>query len=881
MTSAFGAIEFLAAQQMESQEKTASQRSREGLNEAIYDVRERFGSFLNDAEDMRGFKDRLAMVKDDMMKAVDKHLMPVSGVMNKVTAALRDDFKKKTAGAWEESDGDPYNKGYNGGKWLDEKEQKKFQEELKRPVGPKQSSQSSSCAIKWLEAPGEDPQHREAYPLEDCTLSVEPNGELWSWEVKDGTTTAGSGDSLTPDQAQQDAETCFKIEVLKIHESSHRQSGVWTEDGRDAGEARSMGGRDYPHTAVPHWDQGDPDVPGSLNHYEDWVDSVSQDPTDWVSRQEYEGFNGPIRDYDKKYRRGSHFLEGAGINDAPELENEGDFHDYLDSVDDNAEQKIDHNFIGEGHPHDGDPAKTLFADRRTADDGFGSFGSGLGLGDASSDWQEQATDNLGGGSSTFNNGNTGIAPMDTDWSAEPSSAGGWFDQGQTSNSPDFGMNAVNGLGVSGLSAGQGLEDEGSLNPDGAGGWSGQGWLGRSSARLPMQIQLYSDWCESNQLPRFSNRSIQLYADNVNQRDLHIITSTLNKIAEGQHRKQPQWAESLPHEEPYKSLMNENDGQVYTVYQDEMDHPNDTDWNVERNNPEDFTNGVFGDIVQSPAGYPPWFGSQENAMDWAERQGVPQGGGRHRASKLQRFFEGAELPQTSPSDFSDPWGRDQFPDGMTQPMYDSTGHQWNPQAVQSSRRNAGWGDYKHPPAEQKAYDDWKSRTHSPEGEYLNPSEREDSSVFQGPSRSPMRGEKPLSYDGSRRQAVQDERALLEKADQALTDLLNNRAEVFQETLSPIQQALQAVQYAEAVEQAANPLNVMPPAGTVDVMPQTQDPGAPPQLNMPPVGPPPPGTVDPMAGVGGGDPLLDGLAAAGAQKQSSQVRQASFIEEFFTK
>ena len=71
-----------------------------------------------------------------------------------------------------------------------------------------------------------------------------------------------------------------------------------------------------------------------------------------------------------------------------------------------------------------------------------------------------------------------------------------------------------------------------------------------------------------------------------------------------------------------------------------------------------------------------------------------------------------------------------------------------------------------------------------------------------------------------------------------------------------------------------MQVMPPAGTVNVMPQMDGPGAPPSLNMPPVGPPPPGSVDPLAGVQGtGDPLMDGLAAAGAQRQGS-------LQRFFT-
>lgn len=92
--------------------------------------------------------------------------------------------------------------------------------------------------------------------------------------------------------------------------------------------------------------------------------------------------------------------------------------------------------------------------------------------------------------------------------------------------------------------------------------------------------------------------------------------------------------------------------------------------------------------------------------------------------------------------------------------------------------------------------------------------------------------------------------LQKADESLTNLLNQRAEEFQEAIAPLQQALQVVQQAEAEQQAANPFNVMP-GGSINVMPGAQagDPaaggGAPP--------------MDPSMGGGmppGGDPSMGG-------------------------
>lgn len=72
--------------------------------------------------------------------------------------------------------------------------------------------------------------------------------------------------------------------------------------------------------------------------------------------------------------------------------------------------------------------------------------------------------------------------------------------------------------------------------------------------------------------------------------------------------------------------------------------------------------------------------------------------------------------------------------------------------------------------------------------------------------------------------------LQKADDALTQLLNQKAEEFQQTIAPLQQALITVQQAEQLQQQQNPLSVLPPPGTVNVMPgQPQSPAA--QIGMP--------------------------------------------------
>lgn len=91
-----------------------------------------------------------------------------------------------------------------------------------------------------------------------------------------------------------------------------------------------------------------------------------------------------------------------------------------------------------------------------------------------------------------------------------------------------------------------------------------------------------------------------------------------------------------------------------------------------------------------------------------------------------------------------------------------------------------------------------------------------------------------YLASRRTAAPD---YLQKADEALTQLLNQKAEEFQQGVGALQQALQIVQQEEQAMQAANPLNVQPPAGTVNVLPQ-----APAGMAQAGGGAPPPAAAD---------------------------------------
>ena len=76
------------------EEEQREHQATRDLARAIEAAREGFGDFLGAATDKDDYKDRLALVMNDLMqKVADSGVMPVPGVMRKVKAALRPQFK--------------------------------------------------------------------------------------------------------------------------------------------------------------------------------------------------------------------------------------------------------------------------------------------------------------------------------------------------------------------------------------------------------------------------------------------------------------------------------------------------------------------------------------------------------------------------------------------------------------------------------------------------------------------------------------------------------------------------------------------------------------------------------------------------------------------
>ena len=77
------------------EEEQRQRQATRDLGRAIEAAREGFGDFLGAATDKDDYKDRLALVMNDLMqKVADSGVMPVPGVMRKVKAALRPEFRQ-------------------------------------------------------------------------------------------------------------------------------------------------------------------------------------------------------------------------------------------------------------------------------------------------------------------------------------------------------------------------------------------------------------------------------------------------------------------------------------------------------------------------------------------------------------------------------------------------------------------------------------------------------------------------------------------------------------------------------------------------------------------------------------------------------------------
>lgn len=120
---------------------------------------------------------------------------------------------------------------------------------------------------------------------------------------------------------------------------------------------------------------------------------------------------------------------------------------------------------------------------------------------------------------------------------------------------------------------------------------------------------------------------------------------------------------------------------------------------------------------------------------------------------------------------------------------------------------------------------------------------------------------------------DNGALLDQAGTAMTQLVEQKTQEYQTIIDPLQQALQAIQFAQSVEQAANPMDVTPPEGTVNVNPDQ----APAAQAAPEQAPPAPAAAPAAAPAPMAAPAAQQLQPVAARRVAARIAAAYDISE----
>ena len=364
--------------------------------------------------------------------------------------------------------------------------------------------------------------------------------------------------------------------------------------------------------------------------------------------------------------------------------------------------------------------------------------------------------------------------------------------------------------------------------------------------------LYRDWCEANDLSPMRLSSLDAYADRLSDGEYMRLASHIQRLAAGDdwpsshnpatHKGQPKsklkdvtaaagdhWTYNSPGAKLLKQKLQESDER----------NPDGARWDEEKG----WHDGVHVNPVKvkKPASVDPmrayinW--CQYNGLQRISARNVARFAGNdvrlciHLAQRMRNAIRTAR--------------RRQAMDPAEQYFYDDTPNASYPQHKQLLPRTED-GDVVWP----KTDEEWCQHYQNMDKEYgTDP----DESPLGHNYRCPIHGTKHRR--ARRRTAAPD---YLQKADDALTQLLNQKAQEFQETIAPLQQALVTVQQAEQLQQQQNPMNVLPPPGTVNVLPGQAAPG---QVGQPD----PSGGMDPNAAAAAAlapppDPGQAGLGAA---------------------
>lgn len=769
--STYGIFESIEGS--DGERKIASRDTQRKLDAAIDDVKNQYGAFLFASRDGEEWNDRVALCKDDMIKTVNAHLMPVTGVMRRIVKACKDEWKRtadKTGPAMDNAE------TFAPKKDKDLKPKGDFDAYLNKV------DQNSDAAV--------DNCFKEGYRYAENGVGAAPDAP-----------TAGTGEPA-PDPIAQAYGAPVSIPGIQASRRFFADGSY--QDTYDAVKDKNKGTTTPSGTSQNNnsilWRTPDDQNP-ALGSY--------RTPDGKVTKNNPNASPPPARSNDLPFDGGAQYGKG-GSPAAPAAAPPA------------GATTVSQQSGGRGGA--GEPASS------------GGTGGGGGT----------STDKIGPGEYTIQSGDT---------YSNLAQRAGWGDDykgfakavGYQSGNEDN-IFAGDKINVVGKPSSTGAPGGGNAPVEtGIGGLStANGFAGGAPGlkQGSLAVGQYIDWCDSFGYRRASVKNLDIYAQNLNDRAYFEIASALTDP------DSPIYRTAAPvggNSAPAPQTTTDENGLI-------TNNPvNIAPSSPKALNPMDLGAGPgsgFGGSGPSPWSDMPGFGVTGGRKYLAEMGLGDPGKGTHPGvghSINPDEFKGMSYGGSGKGEGDFEGGTPIDPDVLKALM------------ARGASRTAG--SQLELPLEEEPQE-WDTaglqRDYHVDGFQAPFVVVRRKSDGQRGSLEFERGAHPRVYrnfvphHGSRTAATD----YLQKADEALTNLLNQRAEEFQQTIAPLQQALQTVQQAEALQQAQNPLGVQPPAGTVNVLPQ--QPGGDPSgaAGGGDQGGDPMAAAQALAGMGGGDPSMGG-------------------------
>lgn len=897
--STYGIFESIEGS--EGERKIASRDTQRKLDAAIDAVRDQYGAFLYASRDAEEFNDRVALCKNDMIKTVDSYLMPVTGVMRRVVKACKDDWKQRTAGGgWGDVDVD---QGEGSGKGSPSGSAQHYLEYARRNgLSPKDSltadrysrehgvplERSRDYARKHADKTGPEMDIAAPFPKKK-DKDLKPKGDFDAYLNK------------VDKNSDAAVDNCFKESSRYLLAADTDYSNMLDSVSTDKNKKNIVAPGASTDSSIL-WRTPDNQNP-ALGSQRDTDGNVIPDSRAELGRNNYElGKNGG------SFGGGGAFGGSPAASDpapaaAPVAQQSGPAAPVAQQSGNTGTGSGGSNSTGGGNAPGGAAPRPMttgdVADggRAGAENGNNAEIKGKSYivqeGDTLTDIAQRGFGDM--------NKYDELAKANNITNPDQITVGQEIKSGDTEFGGNGGVagnltNPAGGgtdLNISTPDAGPASASAGTAAPKAEVGMNGlgtaNGFAGGAPGMTPkvgsLALSQYIDWCDSFGYRRASINNLDIYAQNLNDRAYFEIASALTDpdspiyrtatggAVGGGASPTPQsgptgapapQTNSLP--DPDNPFFDASD-----VYEIIPAIESGTAGNWASGGPKDIV-GHYVSMCRQANVRPTQQGFRNFLAEGRKRTAAP-----NDWQQVEEFLKN-KYPEEGRTEgrTNDLWGQLGAPEGGN-PMEGW----WRSSQKRTAAPGAVGGNGA--PAPQAGGPGGNAPAPQAPGDFLGAQNGKDGTRtewLEGSDGSPLTFDvsgipfngHPTHF-GRKRTAAPD---YLQKADEALTNLLNQKAEEFQETIAPLQQALQTVQQAEQAQAAMNPLGVQPPAGTVNVLPQ--QPGGDPSGAA--GGGDPSGGMDPammaqMMG-GGGDPSMGGGDPSQMQMQARRRRSAAITD-----